>query len=186
MIDPHDCTNFHRTREELQEFFLFCVFVAGKRADMMAQKLDQFLDGCTEPFVFIEKLLKSDSLEKRLRECRTGQYRKLTKCLPEAIKLDLKSCSVCDLEKIHGIGPKTARYFVLHTRKNAEIAVLDTHILRFMREELGLETPKSTPTGKRYLQLERAFLDFARKKNEPVAVLDLQIWRKYTKSMQQH
>jgi len=60
--------------------------------------------------------------------------------------LDLATCSVSDLEKIRGIGPKTARMFVLCARPNQKLAVLDTHILSFMREELGINTPKILQT----------------------------------------
>ena len=43
MVNPYDITNYNRTQNELQEFLLFTIVVAGKTAYIQAQKLDQFL-----------------------------------------------------------------------------------------------------------------------------------------------
>jgi len=57
MIDPSDVTKFDRTQAELEECLLFAIFVASKKATVQAQKLEQFLGGCTihgeAPFSFI-------------------------------------------------------------------------------------------------------------------------------------
>jgi len=43
MINPFDVTNFNRNDEELQEFLIFCLFVAGKNALQTAGKVDSFV-----------------------------------------------------------------------------------------------------------------------------------------------
>ncbi len=43
MIDPRKVTKFDRTPEELEEFLLFSVVVAGKGAFQQAKKLDEFI-----------------------------------------------------------------------------------------------------------------------------------------------
>ena len=43
MIDPRKVTKFDRTLEELEEFMLFAIVVAGKNAFQQARKLEQFL-----------------------------------------------------------------------------------------------------------------------------------------------
>lgn len=93
--------------------------------------------------------------------------------------LDLRTCTVDELEGIHGIGPKTARMFVLHTRPAAEVAALDVHILHYMSDR-GISVPKSTPSGRRYKELETKFLEMARKAGKTPADFDLEIWRKYS------
>ena len=72
---------------------------------------------------------------------------------------------------------KTSRFFVMHSRRsNAyDYACLDTHILRWLGSK-GHEVPKTTPSGAKYLELEKLFLDYANKMNMLPAVLDLQIW----------
>lgn len=94
-------------------------------------------------------------------------------------ELNLKSCSVDDLENIYGIGPKTARCFLIHSRPNMRFAGLDTHILKYLRG-LGYEVPKTTPTGKKYKEIEQIFLNLVDKSGKSVAEFDLEIWRKYS------
>ena len=94
-------------------------------------------------------------------------------------ELDLRTCSASDLEKIHGIGPKTARCFILHSRKNAQVAGLDTHMLKHLKS-LGYDVPKSTPTGKKYLELEKVVLSLAKRAKMTPASYDLHIWNKYS------
>ena len=43
MIDPYNITNYNRTQNELEEFLLFCIVVAGKTAYIQSRKLDEFL-----------------------------------------------------------------------------------------------------------------------------------------------
>jgi len=96
--------------------------------------------------------------------------------------LDLKNCTIDDLSKIHGIGPKTARAFLVHTRPNQRYAVVDTHLLKFLRDQ-GIMAPKSTPPeGPQYQRLEKAFLDICDKYSLDAAHLDLTIWNHYRKT----
>jgi thermostable 8-oxoguanine DNA glycosylase len=75
---------------------------------------------------------------------------------------------------------KTSRCFIIHSRPNAQYAALDTHILKHMRS-LGYDTPKSTPSKKQYLHLEKEFLKLAKKADMSPANYDLMIWNKYSK-----
>lgn len=183
-FDPFNCTNFNRTDQELENFFVFCVFVAGKRADMTAKKVNQMLDDYPHrsALQIIREQLEDSlhTLDTLLRKYKFGKYNLYKKCFKKAIHLDLRNCTVDDLESIPGIGPKTARYFIVHSRANAQVAALDTHILRYMREELSIETPKTTPSGKKYLELENKFIQHAKNLGKPIAELDLAIWKEYT------
>ena len=179
MIDPRDITNFKRNKEELEELLLFCIIVAGKTASIQAKKLELFLSKNMSPFELIQYYIKNDVLLDKIKEVKLGQYKRLESAFHEVLKLDVFNCTVEELESITGIGPKTARFFILHSRPKQNIAVLDTHVLKWLRDELNLNVPKSTPTSKKYLELEKLFLDYCKKHKRNPAQLDLEIWKKY-------
>lgn len=145
VIDPKDITNYSRSDYELEMFWLFCLFVAGKNSDIASDKVSQLLDGIAPwetPFVF----LKEKDVFNTLLNIKSGQYNRLSRAISESFHLDLRTCSLEDLTNIYGVGPKTARFFLLHTRPNCEYAVLDTHILKWIRSHSGYEdAPKDTP-----------------------------------------
>jgi len=185
MINPEFITNYDLNEKELQEYILFWVCAAGKNGRTAAKCCDKFLNliGVNDiylPFTVIRGLPK-ESLPKILKSCGIGCYTSKARTMWELThsNLDLKNCSAIDLEKIYGIGMKTSRCFILHSRENARYAGLDTHILKFLRK-LGYDAPKSTPTGKKYLELETIFLNYADKLGKAPADLDLEIWNKYS------
>ena len=66
MITPSLITLYNRNQDELEEFLLFAILVAGKKASTTAQKLDSFLDmrknfgkANISPFDFIAYLDKN-------------------------------------------------------------------------------------------------------------------------------
>lgn len=188
MIDPTTITNFNRTEVELEEFLMFAILVAGKTAKTQAQKLEEFLSdkkafglpSDTTPFQYLEYLLRFTMLSNTMMKHRLGQYKRLTFAFIGILKFkgNLKNVSVEDLESVKGIGSKTARFFLLHSRKDAQYAVLDTHILKWLREQ-GYSAPKATPTKKKYAVLEKIFLTEAWKREMLPADLDLMIWKSY-------
>lgn len=207
MIDPFKITNYQRTRAELEEFLLFCIVAAGKNAVQQARKLDDLLqphlvdmervfnsildDEPPRPLEVIDFLAQSDRLFKELQRVRLGQYRRVFTAflgvmqLSEYAKQDLATVPIARLELIGGIGPKTARFFALHTREGARHAVLDTHVLRWLRQH-GYNAPKTTPpAGLRYDNLEAAFLTECDQRGVNPADLDLAIWTEFTKNKQE-
>lgn len=166
--------------DELQARLIYCLIVAGKSAgfaDACTQKLLLSAEPGERPFDLIRRLIAKKRLKKRLKQCKTGNYNKLRRALEELvnIEIDLSSCSAEQLEEIHGIGPKTARFFLLWTRPNALHAALDVHVLRWMRKQ-GYDAPESTPTGERYRALEWAFIVEARRRGMRPRELDERIW----------
>ena len=180
MINPVQVTDFNRSKAELEEFLLFAILVAGKKSEQMAPKLAAFLEPAAHlsPLEYITHL--GEKLEDQLRAIRIGQYDRISRCFRVLAErnLDLCNCTFEELESIPGIGPKTARFFMLHTRKDTVVAALDTHILKFLRS-LGYSAPKQTPTGAKYRDLEAAFIDVARSRNKTVAQLDIEVWTSY-------
>ena len=113
--------------------------------------------------------------------CKLGQYNRLEKAFEGILQFKgkLKTISVSELESVNGIGSKTARFFVLHSQKDARVACLDVHILKWLREQ-GYSAPKQTPTKKRYAILESIFLTEAWKREMNPADLDLMIWKSFS------
>lgn len=188
MIDPADVTDYDRSEHDLQEFAIFCVLVAGKNATHIAKAQDAVLSDLRRACPHLEDPLPfrtvgeqdEASLAHHLRRngigCFTGKARSLMELAGAG--LDLRTCKVSDLEAIHGIGPKTARFFVLHSRRNAQVAVLDTHVLRWLRRRRVKGVPKQTPASRAmYARLERSFLRIAKRAGVSPAQLDLDIWK---------
>lgn len=183
MIDPSDVIKFDRTDAELQEWWLFSVLVAGKTAITQARLLDAFLidNGWVpgqQPFDVIRRMVANGTLEFRMREARLGQYTRLVRTFSDSLMLDLATCSLEQLEAVHGVGPKTARMFLMHSRPGQRVAALDTHILKHLGEH-GHAVPKATPTGVKYRELELAFLALADAAGQTPADYDLAVWKSY-------
>lgn len=182
MVDLTKVTNFARSQHELEEFWLVAICVAGKNGTTQARKVHEFLDGLdgATPFDKVRKLIAAGKLLERLQAVKMGQYGRIVKAFAGSMVLNLKTCAISDLTSITGIGGKTSRFFLLHSRRDCEHVVLDTHILRFLRDKCGLkDVPKSTPASpKIYAEIEAEARKAIRKKfpRESMADADLQIW----------
>ena len=185
-VDPNNITKFDMPDDELELVLLFWVCAAGKKATTAAANLSRLLCfggesfGLTSPFGIIRKF--GVELAEAMRSRGIGCYNNKSRCMLELahMGLDLRACSVSDLEAVRGIGPKTARCFLMHSRRNVRHAGLDTHVLKYMRE-MGFDVPKSTPAGRKYIEIESKFLEIADKSGMSVAEFDLKIWKTYSK-----
>lgn len=189
MIDPFNVTNYDRTRAEREEFALFAVAVAGKTAVVQAKAIERFMNilfgfsPTMTPFENIDSMQDS-TLRLALRFSRIGQFNRLTRTFRELSQLNVFNCSVSDLEAVHGIGPKTARFFLMHSREDYHGAALDVHILRWLREERGhTDAPKVTPSApKVYRRWESVYLQEAEREQRDPTELDLEIWSRYART----
>lgn len=186
MIDPTKITNFDLSIPELEEHLMFWVCAAGKNGVTAAKCLNNLLKALKQehgkvftPFSLI-KLTDPDKLPQKLKTAGIGSYNLKAAAFVQLANsgFDLRKCSVDDLESIKGIGPKTARCFLIHSRPNQKLAGLDVHILRFLKDK-GYDVPKTTPTGKKYKKVERWFVQEAEKAGKDVATFDLEIWNEY-------
>jgi thermostable 8-oxoguanine DNA glycosylase len=183
MIDPFNITNFNRTHAELEELLLFCVFTANKGATATATKLDWFLKDryCNRrrgsPLKKLRSLLRAELLEKQLRWARLSPYVKNIAACHQLASLPwyLDEITLEQLTTIHGIGEKTARMYLLYSRPDQRLAVLDVHVLRWMRSR-GHSIPKWHPTGNVYRKLEISFLNECKAANKTPVELDREIW----------
>ena len=184
MIDPTKITNYNRTIDELEELCLFVILVAGKNATTTARMLDLLLQQhahCLSPFDGIRNLCCSNvGLPLALKSFGFGCFNLKAESFRQIVNsnIDLRTCTCEDLEKIKGIGMKTSRFFILHSRENAQVACLDTHLLKWLKYHTGHDVPEQTPSKSKYLELEKLFLDIAKLMKVPPAVLDINIWNK--------
>lgn len=184
MINPSNITNYNLKVSELEEVILWWILAAGKNGKTAARCLDEFLKKfsfSSSPFDTVRTVDKNLDLAIEMKKCGIGCYNNKAASWRHLVNsnLDLKSCSLEDLESIKGIGPKTARCFLIHSRKNQNYAGLDTHVLKFLKI-LGYETPKTTPTGKKYTYLEKEFLKLVSILGKSVAEVDLIIWNYFS------
>jgi len=187
MIDPYDLTKPWDQRR-LQEWFIFGVCVAGKNANQTARKVESFLYGLPSlppsrktPFQRVQHLIDKGMLGWRLRLNKLGQYKRINKALRGMAKVDPATVTLEELEKIHGVGAKTARLLLLYTRPDQEMIPLDTHVLHWLRDH-GYNAPKGTPPpGKKYRELESAFIAEGKKRGLSAKEWDTFVWQQYAK-----
>ena len=218
IINPASITDYNRTPEEMEIFLVFAIFVAGRRSDVMARKVNEmFGDKCVpsskpdkvlpsmveasrlfhwalhdqgmSPLGAINYLKQESLLQSLLGYHKIGQYSRIGKCLAEISSVRgglhlISNTTVKELEKYSGIGPKTARFFMLHNFGSMRLAVLDTHILSWMAElvEDHLNRPRGTvPTAtpqspSTYEFWELVWLGHCYKHHVDPAKHDLELW----------
>jgi N-glycosylase/DNA lyase len=80
------------------------------------------------------------------------------------------------VDELPGFGPKQSSMLLRNLGRGQEIAILDRHILLYLRL-VGVLDSHLPPTGLRgYERIERAFLDYASAKSVRADFLDLAIW----------
>jgi len=196
MIDPYNITKYNRTQNELEEFLLFCIVVAGKTAYIQAQKLNDFLVSVNtrlmmpeniNPFQSLKSAEQHGILFEEIKKAKLGQYKKIYSGFKFITQIDynLSKMTPQILEKIPGVGMKTSRFFLLHsdTFYKDKIAILDTHILKFIKENIDDRAPKSTPViPLTYRFWEDMFLSWCEQNNKNVADFDLEVWKSYART----
>ena len=191
MVDPENITKYDLTDWQLEEHALFWICAAGKNGRTAARCLSNLLSYTAAnhwgPMQSVFRWNILYDLPELMKECGIGCYTSKSKSFIELSRavinrdINLRTCSADDLEKIHGIGMKTSRCFILHSRYGARYAGLDTHILKYLRLAGVKDVPKSTPSSKKqYLRLEKEFLKIADLNEMLPADMDLAIWNQYS------
>jgi thermostable 8-oxoguanine DNA glycosylase len=199
-IDPTKMTDYKASKHRLEEIALFCVLAANNNAWSASKGLQRLLDHLshslnkslrTGPFNLINVWSKKvgskrqDKFANLLKRCGVGKYNRKAKALLDlaSSNLNLRKCNQDQLETIYNIGPKTSRFFILHTRPEAnhpDYVVLDTHILRFMQDQ-GYHVPKNTPGNlKLYKKIATKFFKLCQQSGKTLAEYDLEIWNEYS------
>lgn len=183
MIDPFNITKYSQTHVQLEEVLLFWILAAGKRATQACRVLERFLVGSKKPFAKIRSI-SYQALPATLRRCGIGCQTAKARSFWELAHsgLNLRTCSVLELEAIYGIGKKTSRCFLLHSRPDVRYAGLDVHLLHYLRDK-GFNVPKSTPgSNKEYTRIEQIVLKLVDESGMTPAQFDLNKWSLYAKT----
>lgn len=152
---------------------------------MVAGMVHAFLAGCGHggtPFARVRAMLAEGSLEANLRRARLGKYGLLARgyaAMATDPALDLRAATPERLEAVPGFGPKSSRFLILHSRPGARVAVIDTHVLKFL-QAIGAERVPHGPPGPRdYARLEALVLAEADRLGLAPADFDLRVWSWY-------
>lgn len=190
-VDPFNIPKL-LNREQLEYWILFGICVAGKSAKQTQEKVNNLLTDMEmdyfsyampekrlNPFKIVSEAVRRGKLRSFLKRHRIGQYKRIEKAFKQAINLDLDHINIKSLESVSGIGPKTARMVMLYYDPSADCAVLDTHILKYLKAQGVENVPKTTPSSNQYLRLEKEFQRLAKEQNKTVRQLDTEIWQHY-------
>jgi len=191
MIYPDKIVRDDYTDKQLEELLIFCIAVAGKNARTTARNVDAMLNQqrkffrSESPLEVIEQTWMNGGesrLQLVLKNAGIGQQTRIARALKAVVdaewRYSLRTVCIADLEAIPGIGPKTSRFFLSCFRPGLQVAILDTHVLKFLKANGVERVPKSTPSGSNYLRLEQEFLKLVPKPFTP-AEFDLIIWNRY-------
>jgi hypothetical protein len=187
IITDENLINFSRTLEELQLFWLYCGFSVMRSRERAQGALSRLLDDAVGllPFDRIRQLELEGRLRQSLEATRIGGWNRLEGFLSHTLsaQLDLAQGVLEQFEAIHGIGLAKARFFLLCTREDARVAVLDRHILQFLSDQGYSDVPEQTPKSREaYGRLERYFLQEADKSGIQLALFNLERWRERAQS----
>ena len=205
MIDPENITKYDRTDRELEIFWLFCLATAGKNADYASRAVAKIVRAIRPEYEtpFEHFAHESHTVHNILVTSAVGQYARMEHAIRDTTQLlfsapstmmdgfgpvgkavkriaYLHEFSIEELEEIHGVGPKTARFFALHSRRDVEAMPLDTHILAWLRAHGYHNVPDATPSNKdTYRYLERCAITLAKTyfPGLSLADADLLMWR---------
>jgi len=183
MIEPTKITNYDRSYDELIEFLTFCICVAGKNSDAVAKKINALTKErdflyCMYNYPLEENGLWEYTMLDILFKHRVGQYKRIMTALRQVAQLDLQNCTLAELMAVKGIGPKTACFFILHSRPNQELVVIDTHILKWYSKRTH-KTYKRPSEWQDYVALAKAIVRAMRRAfpKLTLAEADLTIWK---------
>jgi N-glycosylase/DNA lyase len=101
------------------------------------------------------------------------------RCLSERLSdtCDPKQMRQRLVAEISGLGPKQASMFLRNIGKSYDLAILDTHVLRFMdMQNLLCLEHRNIGTVPAYERTERIVVDYADALGYPVGYLDWAIW----------
>ncbi len=195
MIDPTNITNYNLTTEQLQEHIIWWALAAGKDGVYEAKCTEQIMLELEErtgyeprrPFEMLRRFNTLTEITQLFARHKTGAQSIKAQTVLGLIEsnIDLKTCTREDLLKLWGMGMKTATCFILHSRPNQQMAGIDTHYLKFLRDR-NIVVPKQRPSKpkdgtmhKEYLRLELEGVKVAQEWGCSCAELDLTVWNCY-------
>jgi endonuclease III len=183
-VDPDNITNFGLDDEQLELHAVFWICVAGKTAAIICRAVEKIFVELSirwpnqRPLAMLKKVGQKE-LPLLLKRHGIGCFNLKGESLWQLSNsgLNLRTCSYEELRRIKGMGRKTAKCFLIHSRKDSQVAGLDTHVLKGLRRR-GYDAPLSTPSSdKVYQHWEKIVLEIVKRENKTPAEWDLQEWK---------
>jgi len=177
--------------DNAQWWLLFAILVANKGAEITEKKLVALLEMVKygSPFHRIRGIaIIPGGLDYALRKVKTGQYKRVEKALcyvadprhKSGFPEDPRTVTLEQLLAVPGIGPKTAKWYYQLLHPAAYVAALDTHVLKFLRDQGIPNVPKNTPPeGPTYKRLEAEFILLCTRTGLTPRDLDFFVWSVY-------
>jgi thermostable 8-oxoguanine DNA glycosylase len=177
-----DMYNWANTREKRELVLLFSIMAAGKSADRTSDALNymmHMLPGNT-PLDKIRGLVKRQDALEKLKSFRIGQHNRILKAFRAIVDFDVDVTppDPDKLRNIPGIGLKTSSFVALVYDRTLPVAVLDTHVLKFLRNRMKIEAPLGTPSSaKIYDRLSRPIIRLATLLDVTCGDLNIVLWK---------
>lgn len=195
-----------------QKFLLTALCVAGKTASIQEPKVEAFCHNVSrwwkkgEMPPILQALgeighteeQRADTILKELKAVKMGQYTRITRALLWLVANMKKAApgvnwlnnvTRASLSTCPGIGFKTASFYLMYSREACSYAVLDTHILKFLRDIGYAFAPRTTPVDRqKYRYWENQFLAEAFRRgynNRTLRLLDFKLWREHARKPKQ-
>jgi hypothetical protein len=180
VIDPHKLT--HPVPVEEREYWaLFFLCLNGKTSKVQAEKINEIFALWEEmwvgwkPFSLIRNLEESE-VEDLLRSVGMGQYERLVKSWTTIACYGLNHEHEL-FARLPGVGSKTSRMLSGYLN-NEKVAILDVHVLAWLRGLGQDHIPTQTPYNEGIYQVyEKIYLSYAEKLGVHPLDLDTAIWR---------
>ncbi|MFN4226812.1 MAG: N-glycosylase/DNA lyase [Candidatus Ratteibacteria bacterium] len=176
----------NKNDEEIFAELCFCLLTPQSKAEICWQSIEilknqNLLFSGTEKQI-IEKLKKVRFNKKKAKYIIQARKKFFQENLKDYIKntKDIDILRKFLIKNIKGFGMKEASHFLRNIGLGDNIAILDRHILKNLKiYNVIKEIPKSL-SYKRYIEIEKKFIEFAKEIGIKPAELDLLLWAKET------
>jgi len=177
------------SRKEIFAELCFCLLTPQSKAELCGDTINLLVKN---KFLFngTEKQIRSCLSNVRFGTCDTPGCNKAyyivnaRKFINEILELIKKydSYRVREwlVENIKGMGYKEASHFLRNIGLGKNIAILDRHILKNIKQLKVINKIPRTLTKSKYLEIENRLNQFSKKVNIPISHLDLLFWSKET------
>jgi N-glycosylase/DNA lyase len=154
---------------------LACVRFKNKKAEYIIKARKLFTPPLLPPL-----LRRGAGLNKKVsKDFHADNHRVSIKPLLKSFS-NIYECREWLVNNIVGLGYKEASHFLRNIGLGEEIAILDRHILRNLKETGVIEEIPESLSRAKYIQIEKQMIGFARQIRIPVSHLDLLLWYKGT------
>ncbi|HOK55740.1 MAG TPA: N-glycosylase/DNA lyase [bacterium] len=178
--------NLNKNIEDIFAELSFCILTPQSKAEICWQAIETLKK---ENLLFYgheseisEKLKKVRFNKKKAKYIILARKKFFESNLKDLIKTckDIHLLREILVKNIKGFGMKEASHFLRNIGLGDNIAILDRHILKNLKNFRIIEKIPETLTKKKYIEIEKKFINFSKKIKIKPDELDLLLWAKET------